>query len=126
VTFSVASNTGAARSGELTIGDKTVPVNQLAADRRMFVYGHATDDLHRRSGLYRNFGVGDKLRSMCMDRREQCLLDFDFVRRQWQRQWHRDNRHRRKQRSGAFRDADDCRPDGHGKSSGGGIVFSIP
>ena len=30
VTFSVASNTGAARSGELTIGDKTVPVNQLA------------------------------------------------------------------------------------------------
>jgi all-beta uncharacterized protein/BACON domain-containing protein len=31
VTFSVASNTGAARSGELTIGDKTVPVNQLAA-----------------------------------------------------------------------------------------------
>jgi len=31
VTFSVASNSGAARSGELTIGDKTVPVNQLAA-----------------------------------------------------------------------------------------------
>ena len=31
VTFSVASNTGAARSGELTIGDKTVPVNQVAA-----------------------------------------------------------------------------------------------
>jgi Putative binding domain, N-terminal/Viral BACON domain len=31
VTFSVASNTGAARSGELRIGDKTVPVNQVAA-----------------------------------------------------------------------------------------------
>jgi all-beta uncharacterized protein/BACON domain-containing protein len=31
VTFSVASNTGAARSGELTIGDQTVPINQTAA-----------------------------------------------------------------------------------------------
>jgi Putative binding domain, N-terminal/Viral BACON domain len=30
VTFGIASNTGAARSGELTIGDKTVAVNQLA------------------------------------------------------------------------------------------------
>ena len=57
-----------------------------------------------------------------MERFKRCLVDFDRVRSEWQRQWQHDHRCQRQHRSGAFRHADDCGTDGLGES-GGGTMF---